>query len=123
MEKKLSIIEVERFLTKCKIAVKSNAIFEFDEKDKETLAYLGFIYDDVEKEILSLLPVDYEDGPLPDEKGYAKDWWVFGKVIQGREVYIKLKVKDYNFEGEQQLSCLCISFHFAKYTLKFPYKK
>ncbi len=118
----MKIIEVERFLTKCKIAANTNFWFEFTEKNKATLAALGFIEEDVFREILELCAEDYEEGPLIDKDGYNKDWWVFGKIIQGHEIYIKLKVKDRNLEGEKQLTCLCISFHFAERTLKLPYK-
>lgn len=118
----MSIEDVERFLTKCKIAVTFHIDFLFDEKEKRTLSELIYEYDDVIQEILDLEPQDYEKGPLQDEKGYAGEWWVFGKLIQGREIYIKVKVKDLNQEGHKQLSCLCISFHFAEHPLKLPYK-
>lgn len=119
----MTINDVQKFLTKCKLVLSlSEILTEFSEQDKNTVSYLGYQLDDIKDEVLNLQVCDYIKGPLRDDKGYAKDWWVFGKVIQDREVYIKLKVKDYNLEGEQQLSCFCISFHFAKYTLKFPYK-
>ncbi len=119
----MSIEDVERFLTKCKFAVSFHIDFVFDEKEKHTLSELCYEYDDVIQEIMDLKPIDYVDGPLTDRDGYAKKYWVFGKTIQGREVYIKLKVKDYNLEGEKQLSCLCISFHFSERPLRYPYKK
>ena len=43
--------------------------------------------------------------------------FVFGKDINSRLVYIKLKIK-----GETTKKVLCLSFHYAKYDMKFPYK-
>lgn len=44
--------------------------------------------------------------------------FVFGKDIHNRKVYIKLKIK-----GEETKKILCVSFHYAKYEMKFPYAK
>ena len=43
--------------------------------------------------------------------------FVFGKDINAKLVYIKLKIK-----GETNKKVLCLSFHYAKYDMKFPYK-
>ena len=43
--------------------------------------------------------------------------FVFGKDVNGRLVYIKLKIK-----GEIKKKVLCLSFHYAKYDMAFPYK-
>jgi len=43
--------------------------------------------------------------------------FVFGKDINAKLVYIKLKIK-----GETDKKVLCLSFHYAKYDMKFPYK-
>ena len=43
--------------------------------------------------------------------------FVFGKDINSRLVYIKLKIK-----GETTKKVLCLSCHYAKYDMKFPYK-
>ena len=44
------------------------------------------------------------------------DIWEFGKVINGVEVYIKLKIADAACERIAK----CISFHKAKFPLDFP---
>lgn len=42
--------------------------------------------------------------------------FVFGKDINGRLVYVKLKIK-----GNNKKRVLCVSFHYAKEPMKFPY--
>lgn len=114
--------EVVRFLTLCKFAVRSNFILELTEKNKKTITFLGYIEDDVIDEIMDLSVKDYCEGPLHDKSGFLGDFWVFGKIIQNSEIYIKLKVKNLNSSGDKQLSTLCISFHFAEKTLSYPFK-
>ena len=118
----MSTANIESFLTKCKIAAKFNFYLEFTEKNKTTLLELDYTKEDVYNVLVELESRDYIEGPVLDKQGFAKDFWVFGKTIQGREVYIKIKVKDLNFEGDKQLTCYCISFHFAEFPLKYPNK-
>ena len=42
--------------------------------------------------------------------------FVFGKKINEKLVYIKLKIK-----GEMEKRILCVSFHYAKDNMGFPY--
>jgi hypothetical protein len=42
--------------------------------------------------------------------------FVFGKDIYNKLVYVKLKIK-----GDQQRHFLCVSFHYAKEKMTFPY--
>lgn len=42
--------------------------------------------------------------------------FVFGKDINNKLVYVKLKIK-----GNQHKNVLCVSFHYAKEKMKFPY--
>jgi hypothetical protein len=42
--------------------------------------------------------------------------FVFGKDIYNKLVYVKLKIK-----GDQQRHVLCVSFHYAKEKMTFPY--
>ena len=118
----MSKAEVSRFLILCKIAAQVNFILEPTEKNKKTLPCLGYTIDDVKEDVMNLEVRDYVRGPIQDNKGYDKHFWEFGKTIQGKEIYIKLKVKDRNSEGDKCLSTLCISFHFAEKPLTYPYK-
>lgn len=42
--------------------------------------------------------------------------FVFGKDINGKQVYIKLKIK-----GDQTRHVLCVSFHYAEKKMSFLY--
>lgn len=85
---------------------------------KETLEWLGMTKRDVEQILIGLSVADYCNGPLPD-KGRPGELWEFGKQIEGQDVYIKLKVAD--VAGTKIAKC--ISFHIAKYPLKYPHRK
>jgi len=42
--------------------------------------------------------------------------WIFGKVIKGQQVYIKLTI------SKMTGGAVCISFHKAEYPMEFPLK-
>lgn len=81
------------------------------------LADLGLTKKNCKYEIMSLSVSDYCEGPKPD-KDKPGDIWVFGKEIDGKEVYIKLKIARV---GKEKIA-KCISFHIANYPLFFPYQ-
>lgn len=115
--------DIEFFLTKCKIAANFKFITVWKQDSKETIAALGYTMDDVKEEILNLELIDYVEGPGVDRDGYGGDFYIFGKIIHNREIYIKVKVKSLNDEGNRQLNLLCMSFHFAKCPLTYPFKQ
>jgi hypothetical protein len=61
------------------------------------------------------MPCKVSKGPEPD-KDKPGDIWIFGKEIEGKEVYIKLKIA---IVGEVRIA-KCISFHIANFPLSFP---
>ena len=118
------IHEVASFLQNVKLIIQDgrsdNARFtlaKIREKNLQTLAELEFDLSDVADVIMSLSTTDYCEGPLKDSQ-IKGDLWVFGKVVKGREVYIKLKViGDNRF---QQVAIL--SFHQPERKIKYPLK-
>ena len=42
--------------------------------------------------------------------------YVFGKIVEGRTVYIKLKIKS----GNKKV--VCVSFHYAEHDMNYPYR-
>ena len=84
---------------------------------RPTLAQLGLTMADLEELLLGLSVADYCQGPLAD-RDRPGEIWVFGLEIDGREVYIKLKVA----HAEGRDIAKCISFHFARYPLEYPYR-
>ncbi|MFP4641848.1 MAG: hypothetical protein ACLFPU_06700 [Dehalococcoidia bacterium] len=84
--------------------------------NNECIAELGFTLRDVKDVILDLSVADYCDGPCQDrdEKG---DVWIFGTVIEGSEVYIKLKLTE--IKGFRWVRVM--SFHFSSSPLTYPF--
>lgn len=87
-------------------------------KNMESLATLGLTKKNCREEILGLSMQDYCDGPKPD-KDRPGEIWEFGKLIEGKEVYIKLKIAP--VEGVKLAKC--ISFHVAEGPLCFPFAR
>jgi len=82
----------------------------------ECIAELGYTFADVREAILGLSVADYCSGPLRD-RDMPGNLWVFGKVIQGKEVYIKLKLAKVGPMKRVRI----VSFHFAEEPLSYPY--
>lgn len=85
------------------------------QETKQTLRKLGLTKKNLEEILLSLSVTDYHKGPEPD-RDRPGQLWVFGKEVDGHEVYIKLKV----FEVKGSKLAKCISFHIANYQMKYP---
>ena len=83
-----------------------------------TITMLGLTKKTVELEILGLSVTDYSSGPVPD-RDRPGELWIFGKEINGHEIYIKLKIA----EIKDTKIAKCISFHEAEFSLKYPFKK
>jgi len=87
-------------------------------KNLQTLIDLGITYRMRDETLLALKVCDYSSGPNNDEYGKA-DYWIFGKVIDNVEIYIKLQIFTYSDGNER---AVCISFHTAEYALGYPFK-
>jgi len=70
------------------------------------------------QELLFLSIENYCSGPEPD-KDRPGSIWEFGKNIEGKEVYIKLKIAEIG--GTKYAKC--ISFHKAKFSQCYPFKQ
>lgn len=94
--------------------------FSFAERDKSrnTIARLGITIKQAKNEILGLTYENYYRGPIPDtnpKKG--GEYWEFGKLICGQEIFIKLKtVSEYN-------AAICFSFHISERKIEYPFKR
>lgn len=112
---------VIEFLLEAKRAVQKGEggwIFSTRQNNIETLAELELTMEDVKREILTLSVTDYCAGPLndPEIKG---DVWIFGKVVCGKEIYIKLKL----WGDKHEMDLRVISFHSAEKPLKYCFKE
>ena len=68
------------------------------------------------KAIINNVSIDSNDDLIDKDDDKPPLLFVFGKDINNRQVYIKLKIK-----GENNRRILCLSFHYAKHKMKFPY--
>lgn len=85
------------------------------EKNMRTLAMLGLLPEDVFEILKELTPQNYYRGPSTDYNTNEPDSiWEFGIILEGREIYIKLKLTS-DFVKD-------ISFHFAEKLMEFPFK-
>jgi hypothetical protein len=82
-----------------------------------TLSHLGLTKRNLAEILLTLSVEDYCNGP-EDDRDQGGEIWVFGKLIRGYEIYIKLKVAVVDGDSIAK----CISFHIAKFPLRYPCK-
>lgn len=81
-----------------------------------TLLDLEYNAEDVVERLKELTVEEYSETKIDTDDVNPLQLFVFGKDISGKLVYIKLKIK-----GEQQKYVLCVSFHYAKEEMIFPY--
>lgn len=80
------------------------------------LSELGFRMADVRDVILELSVLNYSCGPIRD-RNMPGEFWVFGKMISGREIYIKLKLATIDILRIVRI----VSFHSAKEIMYYPF--
>ncbi len=80
-----------------------------------TVGTLGITLGQAKECVLGLTEEDYYRGPIPDKSHRGGEYWEFGVVVQGREVFIKLKVDTVNRVP------VCFSFHFPDLPIVYPY--
>ena len=84
---------------------------------QNTLLTLNFDKYDIVDTLKSLTDRDYIETGNDIKNNQLPKLYIFGKEIQGRVIYIKIKIRD-----KINHKVFCISFHFARYPLtKFPY--
>ena len=91
----------------------------FVERDKNiaSMAEIGILQRDVPGILRTVQASDYCEGPLDDDKGQNKSWWVFGPEHEGETLYVKVCLVRKN--GSQ---VECLSFHKAERPLIYPFR-
>ena len=109
--------QITLFLFQFKEFAQNN--FKFAERDKslDTIARLGITIQQAKDEILGLTCEDYYRGPIPDKDRKGEEFWEFGKIISGKQVFIKLKAKS------KHGVAICFSFHTPDKTIEYQYKR
>ena len=110
--------QVERFLTTFKEIASSEGNWYLAPRNYNHLSELSLTEAGAKKEILDLSLSDYCKGPEADDNWLERgNVFVFGKEINGTEIYIKLKIA---YIGKQKIA-KCLSFHAAEKRLEYPF--
>lgn len=98
-------------------------IIQRDDKEIEysteyCLRDLGMDKEDIKEELKKLKLSEYVEC-CPDERNSkSRDYYIFCKIYNEKQVYIKVKIQSYDNK-----IVLCMSFHYAEYPItRFPYK-
>ncbi|UKK58664.1 type II toxin-antitoxin system MqsR family toxin [Prevotella communis] len=106
--------EVEQFLNQFNIKFDIWGIFYLDrDKNAEALKALG-ITPKARDEIVRQLSSDDYVETLPAD--FFNEMWVFGRDMDGTELYIKIAL------GQPNSKTICISFHVAEHPIKYANK-
>ena len=83
-------------------------------KNQELFNHISIVPSKRKDYILELTTHDFSEGTIPDALNDIADMWVFGKEIQGHEVYIKVQILP--------AGAICISFHLSERPMSYPFK-
>lgn len=107
--------EVEQFLSQFGIKFDIWGIFYIDrDKNNEALKALGITPKARDEIVRQLKTDDYVETLSAD---FFNEMWVFGKDMDGTELYIKIAL------GQPSSKTVCISFHVAEHPIKYAYKQ
>lgn len=81
-----------------------------------TLVNLEYDVEDVVDKLEELKLEEYSETKIDRDDSHPPLLFVFGKNINNRLVYIKLKIKE-----KHRKYVVCVSFHYAKEKMTFPY--
>lgn len=80
-----------------------------------TLLDLDYDAEDVVDRLKELKVEEYSETKVDKDDINPPILFVFGKDINGKLIYVKLKIRN------QQKQVVCVSFHYAKDKMEFPY--
>ena len=98
------------------ILIRKNKRDDIEHSTPYTLLDLDYDIEDVIDRLKELTVEEYSETKIDKDDLDPPLLFVFGKDINRRLIYIKLKMK-----GDQKKHVLCVSFHYAKDKMKFPY--
>lgn len=112
-----TLSDVEVFLSDFKTKLSIWDVLYLDRaKNTQTLVDLELRPIERTEVLRTLEAMDYSEGPLADTMLNGSDMWVFGKIVNAKEVYIKITL------GRPSSRTLCISFHIAEHPMNYPLK-
>ena len=106
--------EVEQFLSQFGIKFDVWGIFYLDrDKNEEALKALGITPKARDEIVRQLQSDDYVETLSAD---FFNEMWVFGRDMEGMELYIKIAL------GQPNNRTICLSFHIAEHQIKYAFK-
>lgn len=85
---------------------------------QNTLLKLDFDKNDIADTLKKLSVEEYIETGKDRKDISLPKFYIFGKEVQGKLIYIKIKIRD-----KINRKVFCVSFHFARYPISnFPYK-
>jgi hypothetical protein len=111
--------DVDSFLREFKIKAKTFHDINFypRKKNTEALFQLAITAKKREEVIMGLTVENYYRGPTKDTYSDRPDYFEFGTMVNGKEVYVKLNLGKFNKVPD------CMSFHISEHKLKYPFRK
>ena len=100
------------------ILIKKKKVDEEEYSTPYTLLDLDYNSEDVVNRLKELTVAEYSETKIDKDDLNPPLLFVFGKDINRRLVYVKLKIKK---KENLRTHILCVSFHYAKEKMKFPY--
>lgn len=110
---------------KCTLSIDINTDLSLVRKKKQgddlkfstpyTLLDLDYDAEDVVDRLKELKVEEYSETKIDKDDVNPPILFVFGKGINDQLIYVKLKIRD------QQKHVICVSFHYAKDKMEFPY--
>ena len=98
------------------ILIRKNKKDDMEHSTPYPLLALDYDIEDVVDRLKELTVEEYSETKIDKDDLDPPLLFVFGKNINRKLIYIKLKIK-----GDQKRHVLCVSFHYAKDKMKFPY--
>ena len=77
---------------------------------------LDYGHADVVAQLKDLQLSDYSESLLDRDDPNPPMLYVFGKTIEEKEIYIKIKIRE-----QERRRVICVSFHHAEHSMPHPY--
>ncbi len=110
--------DIEQFLKEFK-AVWRGFVIPRPENEKTLLKLCITPYQRI-NEIRNLTYKNYFRGPTPEHDRGMGEWWEFGMMVKGEEIYIKLQM--FITKTLKKKKGKCLSFHISDRPIKYPFK-
>lgn len=112
---------VSEFLERFRLTIEFNRCDVIRGQVDQDLAALNLIRKQAFDFIKRLTIANYCSGPVPDDTDNSKAVWIFGIELDGREIYVKLRLAE-SRKNEIPRGSIW-SFHPAKHPMKYPLRE